>query len=187
MASSDTARIQLALGDITKLDVDAIVTAANSALRGGGGVDGAVHRAAGSQLVEASLGLAPCPPGQARITPGFQLAAAYVIHAVGPIFRSLQSDSLTLASAYRESLLLAEQHDVSSIAFPCISTGVYGFPAPEACRIAIDTVTEWLGEHEMPRQVVFCCFSDAEWQRYRERLDELKIAWVSPGSSGSAA
>ena len=168
-------RIRLVQGDITQLDVDAVVTAANEALRGGGGVDGAVHGAAGPELVRASLALAPCPAGEARITDGFQLAARHVIHAVGPIFDSLDRDSPTLAGAYRSSLALAAEHQLETIAFPCISTGAYGFPADPACQIAINAVIDWLRNNELPRMVTFCCFLPEDFRRYQDRLDELGL------------
>ncbi|MCA9213167.1 MAG: O-acetyl-ADP-ribose deacetylase [Planctomycetales bacterium] len=166
-------RIKVVQGDITELDVDCIVTAANSALLGGGGVDGAVHRAAGAELVKASSQLAPCPAGQARITPGFNLAAKFVIHAVGPIFSELNRDSQVLAATYESALLLANEHKVVRIAFPCISTGVYGFPKPEACEVAIATVIDWMRQHADRKIVIFCCFDDEDVSLYRHRLLEL--------------
>ena len=166
-------RIQLVQGDITQVDADAIVTAANSALAGGGGVDGAVHRAAGPELVKASLALAPCPAGEARITAGFQLKAMYVVHAVGPVFSDLDKDSATLASAYRTSLQLAVKHSVKRIAFPCISTGIYGFPLEPACEIAVSTVIEWLAQNEKPMQVIFCTFGTKDYQLYQHQLRKL--------------
>ena len=168
-------RIRLIHGDITRTDADAVITAANEALRGGGGVDGAVHRAAGPELVAASRMLAPCPAGMARITDGFNLAAKYVIHAVGPIFHDLVTDSKTLASTYESSLTLAEEKDVKRIAFPCISTGIYGFPKNEACSIAIETVVAWLQNHASPEEVIFCCFEQQDFSLYRERLIEFGI------------
>ena len=175
MGTSLASRIHLVIGDITRLAVDAIVTAANEALRGGGGVDGAVHRAAGPDLVAASRALAPCPAGSARITPGFNLDARYVIHAVGPVFRDLTEDKATLASAYHAALQLCIENDVDHIAFPCISTGVYGFPKDAACQIATDTVTRWLGQHAVPSAVTFCCFAAEDAELYRQRLAELGI------------
>ncbi|GAA5509997.1 O-acetyl-ADP-ribose deacetylase [Novipirellula caenicola] len=176
MANPLAPRIRLFLGDITTLDCDAIVTAANAALRGGGGVDGAVHRAAGPDLVRASMAQAPCPAGEARVTPGFRLSARFVIHAVGPIFRDMTEDKKTLAQTYESSLSLAAQHNVTSIAFPCISTGVYGFPADAACEIAIDTVLDWLRSNDKPDVVTFCCFSQQDHTRYKKRLGELGLA-----------
>ncbi|WP_040769183.1 O-acetyl-ADP-ribose deacetylase [Novipirellula maiorica] len=176
MANPIANRIRLVLGDITTLDCDAVVTAANASLCGGGGVDGAVHRAAGPELVRDSMALAPCPAGEARITEGHRLSARFVIHAVGPIFRDMTEDKKTLAKTYHSSLSLAAQHDVASIAFPCISTGVYGFPADAACEIAIETVTEWLRSNDMPQFVTFCCFSPQDQTRYQKRLSELGLA-----------
>lgn len=168
-----TSRIELVQGDITQIDADAIVTAANTALVGGGGVDGAVHDAAGSELVKASMAQAPCPAGEARITAGFELEAMYVIHAVGPVFSDLDTDSPTLASAYRSSLVLAAKHDVKRIAFPCISTGVYGFPPEPACDIAVRTVVEWLEQNARPERVIFCTFSQQDFELYERRLRDL--------------
>ena len=173
MAESVHSRMRIVVGDITTLGVDAVVTAANQALRGGGGVDGAVHRAAGPKLVAASQALAPCPAGGAKITPAFRLDARYVIHAVGPIFQSLQHDSETLASTYRSALSLATEHRVANVAFPCISTGVYGFPADAACEIAVRTVADWLSENMHPELVTFCCFSAPDAELYRERMQGL--------------
>jgi O-acetyl-ADP-ribose deacetylase (regulator of RNase III) len=174
VANPIASRIRLVLGDITTLDVDAIVTAANDALRGGRGVDGAVHAAAGPELVRASMALAPCPAGNARITGGFDLSARFVIHAVGPIFRDLVVDSQTLARAYESSLALAAKYRVTSIAFPCISTGVYGFPPDPACNIAVNTVLDWLRSNDWPQIVTFCCFSSADHARYEQRLNALR-------------
>ncbi|MGI9472169.1 MAG: O-acetyl-ADP-ribose deacetylase [Rubripirellula sp.] len=167
-------RVVVVDGDITRLKTDAVVTAANSQLRGGGGVDGAVHAAAGPELLEASLKLAPCPPGEARITPAFRLPATWVIHAVGPIYRDGKSaESVTLASAYQASLECVREHQLKSIAFPCISTGVYGYPKDEAAEIAIKTVLDWLRLHVFPHQVIFCCFDARDARRYRDELSAL--------------
>ena len=167
-------RIILASGDITHLEVDAVVTAANQALMGGGGVDGAVHLAAGPKLVDASRKLAPCAAGDARVTPAFNLHVSYVIHAVGPIYRDGDAgEPALLASAYRNSLRLSAENRIGHIAFPCISTGAYGFPNQLACEIAISTVIEWLKSHEYPNAVTFCCFRPDDYQLYSERLVEL--------------
>jgi O-acetyl-ADP-ribose deacetylase (regulator of RNase III) len=176
MTPSLESRIRIFVGDITTLEVDAIVTAANEQLRGGGGVDGAVHAAAGPQLVRASRELAPCPAGSAKITPAFNLKVHYVIHAVGPVFRDLATDANVLASAYQSSLALAVEHDLARVALPCISTGVYGFPAEAACQIAIETVVASLRRNDLPRVVTFCCFGDQDAKLYRRRLDELGIS-----------
>ena len=166
-------RIALHCGDITKLNVQAVVTAANEALRGGGGVDGAVHRAAGPKLVRASMALAPCPAGESRITEAFSLPARFVIHTVGPIFHDLSTDAPVLASAYQSALALAAENELESIAFPCISTGAYGFPPDAACEFAIQTVLKWLNENTCPQLVTFCCFEAADHERYLSRLTEL--------------
>jgi len=160
--------LELHVGDITKLGVDAIVNAANEGLRGGGGVDGAIHRAAGPELLVACIGLGGCPTGQARITPGFRLPAKFVIHAVGPVWRGggAGEDAL-LASCYRESLKLAAAHGVASIAFPAISTGIYGFPAERAAPIAVETVR---AAAPGAARVIFCCFSEAAAAHYKPLL-----------------
>jgi O-acetyl-ADP-ribose deacetylase (regulator of RNase III) len=158
--------LELHIGDITKLAVDAIVNAANAALRGGGGVDGAIHRAAGPELLTACIAIGGCPTGQARITPGFRLPAKYVIHTVGPVWRGGGADEdALLASCYRESLALAAAHRVATIAFPAISTGIYGFPAGRAAPLAIETVRA----HAAPTltHAIFCCFNDAAAAHYR--------------------
>lgn len=173
MSSELSDRLRVFQGDITSLEVDAVVTAANSELRGGSGVDGAVHRAAGPELVTASMQLAPCPAGQARLTASFGLSGRFVIHAVGPIFDSLESDGPVLAEAYRSSLGLAALHRVKTLAFPCISTGVYRFPPEEACRIACDTVIDWLKPNESPVSVTFCCFEERDFRLYTDRLAAL--------------
>jgi O-acetyl-ADP-ribose deacetylase (regulator of RNase III) len=168
--------MRLCNGDITQLDVDAIVTAANESLLGGAGVDGAVHDAAGPELVANSRQLAPCPAGEARITPGFRLASSYVIHAVGPIYVDGESgETETLAATYRSALAIAAENGVRTIAFPCISTGAYAFPNRLACRTAIDTVIAWLRENELPEIVTFCCFETVDENLYTERLEEVGI------------
>ncbi|MCA8992140.1 MAG: O-acetyl-ADP-ribose deacetylase [Planctomycetaceae bacterium] len=168
-----SSRIQLVQGDITTLDVEVVVAAANSGLMGGGGVDGAIHRAAGPELLQACRKLGGCPTGEARMTPGFQLHAKYVIHAVGPIWDGGgYGEAELLRSAYTSSLALAQQHDVRSIAFPCISTGVYGFPKEKACEIAITAVQYWLAENALPERVTFCCFGDDDYALYEQRLSE---------------
>jgi O-acetyl-ADP-ribose deacetylase (regulator of RNase III) len=161
--------IEIVRGDITTLEVDAVVNAANSALAGGGGVDGAIHRAAGPELVRASRALAPCPPGDAVITPGFGLPARYVIHAVGPIWSGgTHDEAALLRSAYDRSFALAlAQGDVESIAFPAISTGVYGFPKPLAADIAIDAMRR----HESRfTRIVACVFDRDTEELYRKAL-----------------
>ena len=161
--------IEVLRADITTLDVDAIVDAANSALAGGGGVDGAIHRAAGPELLTASRALAPCPPGDAVITPGFRLRARWVIHAVGPVWRGGgHGEPDVLRSAYDRSFALAlAQSDVASIAFPAISTGIYGLPKPLAAEIAIDAMRR----HEVHFHRIVACAFDAETEaHYRTAL-----------------
>lgn len=153
--------------DITKLDVEAIVNAANSELLPGGGVCGAIHRAAGPQLAAACAALGGCPTGEARITPGFALRSRYVIHAVGPIWRGgAQGEAEELAGAYRSSLRLAREHGCRSIAFPALSTGIYGYPLDEATAIAVRTVQESAGQSAPLERVLFACFSPAALQAY---------------------
>lgn len=162
-------RIEITIGDITALAVDCIVNAANTTLLGGGGVDGAIHRAAGPQLVEACRGLGGCPTGQARITDGYELQSRHVIHTVGPIWQGgvAQEDRL-LAACYTESFKLAQRHQIHSIAFPAISTGVYRFPKDRAAKIALEQATEQLGRNAWPQRVIFCCFSDTDALIYRQ-------------------
>ena len=155
------------LGDITALDVDAVVNAANSTLLGGGGVDGAIHRAAGPGLLEECRRLGGCPAGQARITGGYLLPARFVIHTVGPVWHGgNRNEAELLASCYRNSLGLAVEHRVSTIAFPCISTGAYGYPPEEAAVIAVNTVSRFLAEGTPGLQVTFCCFSPRDLATY---------------------
>lgn len=157
-------RISLAQGDITKLAVDAIVNAANAALVGRGGVDGAIHRAAGDKLMRAACAaLGGCQPGDAKLTPGFQLPARFVIHAVGPIYQDgRQGEPETLASCYRRCLEVASQHHLTSIAFPAISTGVYRFPLAEATEIALSTVAACLRTSTAIHEAIFIFFSESD-------------------------
>jgi O-acetyl-ADP-ribose deacetylase (regulator of RNase III) len=165
------ARMQVAQGDITQLNVEAIVNAANESLLGGGGVDGAIHRAAGPGLLQECRRLGGCPTGQAKMTGGHGLSARQVIHTVGPVWRGGgHGEAELLRSCYRESLRLASEAGLESVAFPCISTGVYGYPKTEACDLAVSVVAEWLATHELPRVVTFCCFGSDDAELYRARL-----------------
>jgi O-acetyl-ADP-ribose deacetylase (regulator of RNase III) len=171
VAATKPERVKVIVGDITRLTVDAIVNAANEAMRGGGGVDGAIHRAAGPGLLEECIKVGRCPTGQARITGGHLLAAKFVLHTVGPVWHGGSAgEPDLLASCYQRSLALAEEHGVTTIAFPCISTGVYGYPIAKACDIAVECVLGWLDQHELPQQVVFCCFADGDAEVYRRRF-----------------
>ena len=166
-------RIEIDRGDITRLKVDAIVNAANSRLLGGGGVDGAIHRAAGPELLEECRGLGGCPTGEARITKGYNLPADYVIHTVGPVYRGRPEDPRLLAGCYTNSLTLAADKQLTSIAFPAISCGVYGYPVPDACKIAIDTTLHFLARQPVINRVVFILFSEEDRQIYQDYLRGL--------------
>lgn len=169
-------RIEVITGDITKLAVDAIINAANQSLLGGGGVDGAIHRAAGLKLLAECVTLGGCATGNAKITRGYNLPARHVIHAVGPVYRGgKQGEAALLASCYTKSLELAEEHGLKTIAFPCISTGIYGYPKAEACEITVKAVSDWLANHDLPETVTFCCFSADDAEMYRARLGLDKI------------
>ena len=162
-------------GDITRLDVDAIVNAANSSLLGGGGVDGAIHRVAGPELLAECRTLGGCPTGQARLTRGYNLPAKYVIHTVGPVWHGgNNNEAKLLASCYRESLSIAAAHDLSSIALPCISTGIYGYPSDLAADVAIATVREFIRLPSTLSEVIFCCFSANDLSLYQSRLGNLE-------------
>lgn len=173
MSGGVGARIRIMEGDITQLNVDAIVNAANESLLGGGGVDGAIHSAAGPGLLEECKKLGGCPTGQARMTLGHRLAARHVIHTVGPVYDGGgYGEAELLASCYRESLRLAMEAGLQSVAFPCISTGIFRYPKAEACDIALSAVTDWLATHTAPKVVTFCCFSSEDAELYRARLAE---------------
>jgi len=166
-------RIEVVLGDITKLEVDAIVNAANPTLLGGGGVDGAIHRAAGPGLLEECRTLGGCPPGEARITKGYNLPAKMVIHTVGPIWHGgAAGEDELLAKAYRCSLLLAEKNGVKTVAFPAISTGAYGFPVERASKVAVAEIRGFLEENGSIEKVVLVCFSERARGCYIEALGE---------------
>lgn len=163
--------LEVVTGDITRLQVDAIVNAANPRLQGGGGVDGAIHAAAGPQLLQASLALGGCATGDAKATPGFELPAKWVFHAVGPVWHGgSRGEDADLASCYRRCLELATEHTVKTIAFPAISTGIYGFPRERAAKIAVRTVKEWAEACRLD-QVLFCCFNRETAQIYQRLLD----------------
>jgi len=161
-------RLRLAQGDITRLAVDAIVNAANSTLLGGGGVDGAIHRAAGPELLAECRSIGGCPPGEARLTAGYRLRARHVIHTVGPVWRGgAHGESDTLARCYAACLAIAREADLRDIAFPAIATGVYGFPHAAAAQIAVASVRAHLLAHATPRQVIFVCFDAVALAAYR--------------------
>ena len=163
--------IQVKQGDITSLAVDAIVNAANRSLLGGGGVDGAIHRGAGPLLLEECRTLGGCETGQAKITGAYRLPVKYVIHTVGPVWQGgRQHEPELLAACYRNCMQLAVQQGIRSIAFPCISTGVYGFPKRQAAQIAFSTVDSFLRQHNCDIKVIFCCFSEADVDIYQRLL-----------------
>ena len=164
-------RIEVVEADITTLDVDAIVNAANDRLAPGGGVCGAIHRAAGPELARACAAIGSCLTGEARITKGYKLPAKYVVHAVGPVWKGgAENEDELLASCYRCSLRLAAENKLDSIAFPAISTGIYGFPAPRAANVAVRAVADTLSRHPAIERVVFCCFGKESADLHRQAL-----------------
>jgi O-acetyl-ADP-ribose deacetylase len=177
-AEAGGTRLEVIVADITTLDVDAIVNAANRSLLGGGGVDGAIHRAAGPELLAESRTLGGAETGEAKITRGYRLKATHVIHAVGPVWNGGRSnEEELLASCYRRSLMLAARHQLGSIAFPAISTGVYRFPPDRAARIAVGSVvSELAGSATGLMRVIFCCFSDESARHHQTALADLGLA-----------
>jgi O-acetyl-ADP-ribose deacetylase (regulator of RNase III) len=171
-------RIEIVEGDITRLDLDAIVNAANRSLLGGGGVDGAIHRAAGPELREACKLLGGCETGEAKITPGFNLTSRYIIHTVGPVWGGGErGEDRLLANCYRNSLTLARKHDLASIAFPAISTGAYGFPPDRAAYIAVRTIHAALADAGGPERIIFCCFGAGS--RVHHEAAVAALAWAT--------
>lgn len=166
-------KIEIIQGDITRLQVDAIVNAANTSLLGGGGVDGAIHRAAGKELLEACRKLNGCKTGESKMTSGYKLPARYIIHTVGPVWRGgAHKEDQLLESCYRTALQLASDHKLQSIAFPCISTGVYGFPFERAACIAYKTISKFLSLASSVSQVYLVCFSQADKERYEQAIKQ---------------
>jgi O-acetyl-ADP-ribose deacetylase (regulator of RNase III) len=171
MGTLGQARVEVWQGDLTTLEVDAIVNAANTSLLGGGGVDGAIHRAAGPELLAECRGLGGCATGDAKITGGYRLAARHVIHTVGPVWAGGGAgEPGLLASCYRRSLEVARDHGLASVAFPGISTGVYGYPVAAAAEIAVREVRAFLEAHDLPERVVLCTFGDAATTAVRDAL-----------------
>lgn len=168
--------ISIVKADITTLDVDAIVNAANSRLIPGGGVDGAINKAAGPALAQAMMAIGRCPTGEAVITPGFTLLARHVIHTVAPVYAQHGADDVwrLLGNCYRNSLAVASQHGVLSIAFPSLGTGVYGIPVERACKVAVGAALDHLKGGDVPVEIVFCCFSDRDAAHYRSALEEAR-------------
>ncbi len=168
-------RLQVVEGDITKVQADAIVNAANTTLLGGGGVDGAIHRGAGPELLKECRSLRGCETGQAKITRGYKLPAKWVIHTVGPVwYGGGQGEDLLLANCYRNSLTLAVEKRIKSVAFPGISTGAYGFPVERAARIAVVTAQKFVESHALPQKIIFVCFDREAREAYRALVGEAR-------------
>ena len=168
MANSAIDKIEIMQGDITGLEVDTIVNAPNRSLFGGGGVDGAIHRAAGPDLLAECRGIGGCPTGKARISKGYNLPSGYVIHTVGPVYSGKVEDSRLLTSCYSSCLQLAVENNIKSIAFPAISCGVYGYPIKEACKIALDTTIGFIEENKSIEKVILILFSSGDYNIYRK-------------------
>jgi O-acetyl-ADP-ribose deacetylase (regulator of RNase III) len=167
-------RIEIIQGDITKISVDAIVNAANKSLLGGGGVDGAIHAAAGRELLKECLTLHGCETGQAKITKGYNLPAKYIIHTVGPVWHGgSNNESVLLASCYRNCLKIAVENNIKTIAFPSISTGVYGYPIEEASEIALKEIIHFLADNTSFEKVILVCFGERDYHLYNEKLNKL--------------
>ena len=180
-------RIRVVEGDITRLEVDAIVNAANVRLAGGGGVDGAIHRAAGPELPAACRAIGVCPAGEARITPGFRLPARFILHAVGPVWQGGRAgEADLLAGCYRNALELAARHGLATVAFPAISTGIYGYPPDEAAPVAVRAAAEVLAREPGLREVTFCCFSPASAGLHRHAVEELAKGGGGGAGNGSS-
>lgn len=168
--------LEVMQGDITRLNVDAIVNAANTSLLGGGGVDGAIHRAAGPGLLEECRTLGGCPTGEARITGGYNLTARHVIHTVGPVYSGKPRDKILLTGCYQNSLRLAADNNLTSVAFPAISCGVYRYPIEEACKIAVDTSCLFLKSNPSNARVIFMLFSPGDLKVYEDYIESLKTS-----------
>jgi O-acetyl-ADP-ribose deacetylase (regulator of RNase III) len=166
-------RIHIRQGDITRLEVDAIVNAANNSLLGGGGVDGAIHRAAGPELVAECRTIGGCPTGEARITKGYRLPARHVIHTVGPVYTGKPQDANLLSSCYKNSLKLAVENGLKTIAFPAVSCGIYGYPIDAACKIAVETTERFLEENPSIETVIFILFFEDDRRIYEDYLKEV--------------
>ncbi len=167
-------RIEIVEGDITKQEVDAIVNAANTSLLGGGGVDGAIHRAAGPELLEETKKIGGCPTGEARVSKGYRLPAKWVIHTVGPVWRGgNRNEDELLASCYKNSLKAALELGAKTVAFPSISTGAYGFPLERATKIAMEETKKFLENNDLPEKVIFVCFGTEAFNTYKKILEQV--------------